>query len=114
QLSRSAYRDYSAPELEVETERPFAVRDGDRLLVGTIDRLVTMRRNDRIVAADILDFKTDELAADDEFALHAKAVYYRPQLQAYRSAVSIMLSIPGKAVTARLLFVSQGKIVSVE
>ena len=37
--------------------------------------------------ADIIDFKSDSLDANDPAAVTAKKELYRPQLKAYRSAV---------------------------
>ena len=89
------------------------VRDGDRLLVGDIDRVVTVYDGDQPVAADILDFKTDVIRPNDLKALDIKAAFYRPQVQAYRQAVCAMMRIPPKAIQAQLLFVHIGKTVQI-
>ena len=99
--------------LRVENERPIAVRDGDRLLVGNIDRLITLYDGEHPVAADILDFKTDVVAPDDQQALDAKSTFYRPQLQAYRQAACAMMRIPDESVQARLLFLQIGKTIQI-
>jgi ATP-dependent exoDNAse (exonuclease V) beta subunit len=107
-LSRTAYEGHGGTAVVVENERPIAVRDGDKLLVGSIDRLVTVYRNVRPVAADILDFKTDDVAANDRRALAGKKEFYEPQLSAYRTAVRTMLGDESLPVSARLLFVQAG------
>ena len=112
-LRRTAYRDWAGDALNVERERPFAVREGDQLLVGSIDRLVTVYRQGRAVAAEIMDFKTDALAADDPEALARKVEFYRPQLSAYRSAVCSMLQQDASRVRAKLLFVGPGIVAEV-
>ena len=72
-LQRSAYHRFDGGTLTVETERPIAVRDGNRLLVGNIDRLVTICRDNHPIAAEIIDFKTDAVAADDQTAVAKKS-----------------------------------------
>ncbi|MEQ8789203.1 MAG: UvrD-helicase domain-containing protein [Pirellulaceae bacterium] len=94
--------------LQVYNERRFAIRDGEQLLSGAIDRLVVLLQNDRVVAADILDFKTDALADASEALAH-KVAHYAPQVAAYRRAVSQMFNLPPKHITARLLFVGKGR-----
>jgi ATP-dependent exoDNAse (exonuclease V) beta subunit len=106
-LQRSAYHSFAAT-LTVETERPIAVRDDNRLLVGNIDRLVTIRRDNHPIAAEIIDFKTDAAAPDDTVAVASKVDFYRPQLSAYRSAVCAILGFEASQVSAKLLFVRAG------
>ncbi|HEX4150515.1 MAG TPA: 3'-5' exonuclease, partial [Pirellulales bacterium] len=79
------------PRWEVLRERPFAVRQAGVLLSGAIDRLVLVYDGARLLAADILDFKTDRVSGSAEIA--AKVEFYRPQLEAYRSAVVQMMSL---------------------
>jgi ATP-dependent helicase/nuclease subunit A len=90
---------------EVENERTFALRQEDQLLSGTIDRLVWIYQEERLVAAEIIDFKTDMLAADDSRRLAERVEFYRPQMAAYRRAVSQLAGLPGDCVAVRLLFV---------
>jgi ATP-dependent exoDNAse (exonuclease V) beta subunit len=107
-LRRDSYRD-KAPyavahlRLEVHNERRFAVRDEQRLLSGTIDRLVLIKEADRVIGADVIDFKTDAVPADDPGQLDAAVEYYRPQQEAYRSAVSKMFHLDPERVSTRLL-----------
>lgn len=90
--------------LEVQRERPFIVRDGGALLEGAIDRLVVLRQGGRAVAADILDFKTDNLPNAE--AANRANEFYRPQLEAYRRAVMQLTGLSAERVAARLLFVA--------
>ena len=92
---------------EVRNERRFAVRDKTRLLSGSIDRLVLVYQNDRVVAADVLDFKTD--AATTPEKVTELVDHYRPQLEAYCQAVANMYRLGAAQITARLLFVSCGE-----
>ena len=112
-LRRTAYPLWAGARLEVETERPIAVRQDDRLLVGNIDRLVTAYDGDRPLAADILDFKTDALPANDEQALREKVAFYRPQLEAYRLAAASLLRLPPAQVQGHLLFVQPPALVGI-
>lgn len=94
--------------LEVHNEFRFAVRRGDELLTGAIDRLVLIIRDNRVVGAEVIDFKTDSVAADDELGIEDTVEHYRPQQDAYRQAVSQMYQLPLDKVRLRLLLVSPG------
>jgi len=94
--------------LAVENEREFAVLDDESLLSGSIDRLVLIYDGEELVAAEIIDFKTDTIVADDPAKLTEKVDYYRPQLDAYRRAVSNMTGLPESHIATGLLFVSAG------
>ncbi|MEE8142819.1 MAG: UvrD-helicase domain-containing protein [Planctomycetota bacterium] len=89
-------------------EHPFAVRHEDRLLTGSFDRLVLELEEERVVGADLIDFKTDRFPADEPGALEARVEYYRPQLQAYRRAVAQLYDLKSGAIRTRLLFVRPG------
>ena len=112
-LQRSSYKTKPSSTLEVCRERKFAVLDGDELLRGAIDRLVLTRSGDRVVAADIIDFKTDTLPPGDKSALADRVEFYRPQLAAYRRAVAKMWALEERAITTRLVFLATGSVVSV-
>jgi ATP-dependent exoDNAse (exonuclease V) beta subunit len=113
QLGRAAYQKWPNARLTVETERPFAVPRDTSLLTGCIDRLVLISEGDRVVAADVIDFKTDQLEASDETGWQSRVEFYRPQMEAYREAVATLFSIPPTQVFGRLLFVSLGRIAEV-
>ncbi len=110
-LSRSAYP--SGSRLQVWKERPFVVRREETLLRGTFDRLVVAFDGGVPAAADILDFKSDSLDAGDPAAVAAKRELYRPQLEAYRWAVSQLHGLAEDRIAARLVFVEPGMIVTV-
>ena len=101
----------SAIELRVERERRFAVRDADALLSGAIDRLVLLVRDGRVLAADVLDFKTDLVDGPD--ILEKRIDFYRPQIAAYRRAVSRMHALEPDRIVSRLVFVQSGVVRSV-
>ena len=73
-----------APRWQVYRERSFAIRDGATLLNGFIDRLVVLFDGDRPAAADIIDYKTDAVDADDPARRAERVQVYRPQLAADR------------------------------
>jgi ATP-dependent helicase/nuclease subunit A len=95
-------------------ERRFAVRDQQHLLSGAIDRLVLLYDGDRLVAADIVDYKTDSVARDDRAKLEQLVEFYRPQLQAYGRAVSTLYRLPLRQICARLVFVAAGIVKHIE
>ena len=96
--------------VRVETERTFAVRDGDRILNGSIDRLVWSRDADGQVSAEVIDFKTDTVPTE---ALPERVAYYRPQIEAYRRSVSVMAGIPAENVTASMVFTALDRVVRI-
>jgi ATP-dependent exoDNAse (exonuclease V) beta subunit len=96
------------PRWDLQRERSFAVRDNDAILSGTFDRLVVLYDGDRAVAADVLDYKTDDVPGDDPRALDARVEQYRPQLEAYRRAAAAVLALEPARISARLLFVGPG------
>jgi ATP-dependent exoDNAse (exonuclease V) beta subunit len=95
-------------QLEVLREHPFAIRDGDQLLTGAIDRLVLIRRQEKLLAADLLDFKTDDLTASDATALAARTAFYQPQIDAYRRAIGRILPVEPERLGARIAFLNCG------
>jgi len=96
------------PRLVVHNERRFAVRDEGCLLSGIIDRLVLLYDQQRLVGADVLDYKTDTIDDSKQGAVDERVEYYRPQLEAYCRAVTTMFRLPAERISARLLFVSAG------
>lgn len=98
---------------EVFTERKFAIRQGDQLVNGVVDRLIVIQTGGRRVAADIVDYKTDVVEPGDASALREKVEYYRPQLAAYRRAVAAFLSLPVEHVASRLVFTHPRQVVPV-
>ena len=94
--------------VRVDRERRFALRQEDRILSGTFDRLVTLRDGERPVAAEIVDFKTDRVEPEDAAGIERLVEFYRPQLEAYRQAAARLTRLPGEKIRAQLLFVRAG------
>ena len=97
----------SGQTIELWRERNFAVHLGDDLLRGTFDRVVIIREKQRPVRAQLIDFKTDQIHT--ESAKQLRADHYRPQIDAYRDALSVMLGLPARQITASLLFLHDGQ-----
>ena len=117
--SESYLMEFSDPEqvvmeanrLEVHTERAFAVNLDQGLIRGVIDRLIFVYQGDRIIAADVVDFKTETIDRDK---IHGHIENYRPQLDAYREAVSRFADLPLGKISTRLAFVETGQIINLE
>jgi ATP-dependent exoDNAse (exonuclease V) beta subunit len=103
----------SRPRWQVSREMPFAVRDGDAILSGKIDRLVVLYEGNHPLGADVLDFKTDAIPPGDAAALDARVAWYRPQLAAYRRAACRLARLEPEHVSARLVFTEPGIVVPV-
>ena len=110
-LSRSAYEPNLTPR--VWNERAFVVRREDTILRGTFDRLVVLFDGEKPICADIIDFKSDALDANDPAAVEAKKELYRPQLEAYRSAVEHLYGLASDQIATRLVFVEPGVVIEV-
>ncbi|MDY7108977.1 MAG: UvrD-helicase domain-containing protein, partial [Planctomycetota bacterium] len=89
--------------LRVRREHPFVRLVDGRVQSGFIDRLVIEFGEDGTpAAAEIIDFKTDAITAD-EAAAHAEA--YRGQLAVYRAAAARLLKLDESVVRMTILFV---------
>jgi ATP-dependent exoDNAse (exonuclease V) beta subunit len=95
---------------EVWRERPFVIRWDDALLAGKFDRVVITRDGSRVLGAEVIDFKTDAIPADDPARIDVLTDHYRPQIKAYRDAVARLTGIDASRVSARLLFVAIGSV----
>ena len=100
-----------ANRVEVQNERPFAVRLESGILHGVIDRLVLVYEGNRLVAADVIDFKTDAISDSD---LQQRVDYYKPQLAGYRQAVSRFTKLPLEKISTKLVFLESGLLVNLD
>ena len=89
-----------------------SIVDG-KLIRGFADRIVLGMRQGKIIAADIVDYKTDALG-ENQSKLLERTTHYRPQINAYRATISQMLNLNDADVSARLLFVTAGVHVPIE
>jgi hypothetical protein len=115
-------------ELGLWRERAFAVTlppdapgEAGRLMTGSFDRVVLARRGGALVAAQVLDWKTDAVLAGaaagagavDEAALADRTAHHRPQMAAYRAALVALTGLPPAKVACRLFFLSADRAVDV-
>jgi ATP-dependent helicase/nuclease subunit A len=103
-----------AATLKVQRERAFVYLHNGELVLGSIDRLVLLKSGGRVVAADIVDFKTDRLVGPRDQWLEARRTHYAPQLQEYRAAVSHSFGLEQKQISARLLLLEAGTVVETQ
>ena len=95
-------------------ERPFAIRDGDAVAHGIIDRLILFCRHDDVLAADCIDFKSDTLTVGDAASMRDAIERHRPQLRLYRQAIARQFGLDMDRITTRLLFLALGDLRQVE
>ncbi|MEX2471384.1 MAG: UvrD-helicase domain-containing protein [Gemmatimonadota bacterium] len=107
-LSRSAYAALPDIVLRVENEMPFVRRVGDEIQEGVIDRLVLLEQGGRVVAAEVLDFKTDRIAPDDESGMDERVEHYRPQIEEYCRVVRATYGLDEDDVRGTLVFLEPG------
>lgn len=93
-------------EIIVHRERSFSVPVDGALLSGTIDRLLLFCRDNKVLAAEIVDFKTD--AVTDLAAARKRRETYRGQLEAYSEALATMYGLDRQRIAARLVFLDGG------
>ena len=97
-------------ELELLREQHLRVRDGQRIISGTIDRLVLLRQRGRLVGADIIDFKTDAVDGPFDEETEAKWEQYRDQLRLYARAVALRYNLASERITTRLVLLGPGRV----
>lgn len=106
--------DGKAGTWRLKREWPFSVQilhnKRPTMLSGRFDRVHICYLNDRPVAAHILDFKTDALTSAP---IETSVETYRPQIAAYRSALSVLLKLDPASIAASLLFVTKGEVVNI-
>lgn len=65
------------------------------------------------IAADVLDFKTEAIADQDQHALSEKVGLYRPQLQTYCQAVRKMAGAELQQISANVVLLEAGLVVPI-
>lgn len=97
--------------IDLWRERAFAVPLNGQLLQGRFDRVV-IHCNERgqPERAELIDFKTDRLSENGTGEIIAR---YKPQIEAYRQALSVMLRLAPSHIGAKLLLVGAGLCVDV-
>lgn len=97
-------------DVRVSRERRFRRLVGDALQSGSFDRVLFWHEGERVVKAEVLDFKTSKPEAD----LEQRREHYRPQLEAYREAVAAISGLPREKVQASLFFIEADEYMPVE
>jgi len=115
-LSRQACGAPAGSALRVEREHAFSLlleddADGPQFWNGAIDRLVLAETDDRVVWAEVLDYKSDRIS---EAELADRIEHYRPQLEAYARVVAAQTGLPADQVRLRLAFLALGRVVDLE
>ncbi|MFN9719461.1 MAG: PD-(D/E)XK nuclease family protein, partial [Planctomycetota bacterium] len=97
--------------LRVERERPFVLLQDGELVQGTIDRLVLLSHHGKLLAADIVDFKTDRFTGSRAAWIAARQAHYTPQLHEYRNALTHCFGLSGTQISARLLMLEADAVI---
>lgn len=97
-------------QIVVEAEVPILTRIGDRDFHGIIDRMVLRRIGNRVVSAELIDFKTDTLAKDSVDLIEK----YQEQMQKYRQAVHSGWGIPIENIDLKIAHINSGTFSSVD
>lgn len=108
QIARKIFADqilFEPLTATIENERPFAVRLDQQIVRGSIDRLVLIHEGKTLVAAEVIEYKTDDLAGSDEVRIGERVAAYQPQIAIYRRAVAQLTGLSPNRVFARLVLV---------
>ncbi len=92
----------------VHREQSLAVRHQGELMTGAIDRLVLLRQGEELVAAEVIDFKTDRIDPHDKQAVRSRIAHYRGQLVSYGAAVAHTYGLSPERISLQLAFVRAG------
>ena len=92
--------------------RPIVVIDSADLVTGSSSRSRGVKCMQPI-AADVLDFKTDAIADQDQHALSEKVGLYRPQLQTHCEAVRKITGAELQQISAKLVLLEAGLVVPI-
>ncbi len=105
-----ALRKPDAAEVILRREQPFqAALPGGETIAGCFDRIVLKLAEDgSVISAEIFDFKTDR--TNDPEVLRER---HQAQLTLYRTALSVLCSIPEEAITCRILALTPGLVLTV-
>lgn len=93
-------------------ERPFVIRLDARIMQGSFDRAEVYYHGGKPIRAQVLDYKSDAVVLDEggRRFLQQRLERYRPQLQAYRQALSHMVQLPLEQVGAQILWLQAGMV----
>lgn len=105
--------------LSIHNERRILELVDGTLLKGTIDRLVLVEDDSYVVAAEIIDYKTDffelfQRGANLEEWIELKKMRHRQQLMMYRDSISRMYQLPKERIAMTLMLLSADVVVNIE
>lgn len=112
-LKQNHYSYFESDQLKVTTEYQFAFRRDRTVFTGSCDRVVVGYRAGKPCAAEIIDFKTDQIAGNHGGIVKEKRNIYTQQMAAYRQAVSRLTGLASEGISAKLLFVEANIVVEV-
>jgi ATP-dependent exoDNAse (exonuclease V) beta subunit len=117
-LGSSRYEAWHRPrmlKLEVSTERKLLQIIDDQLLSGIIDRCVLGFDGDRVVRAELIDFKTDMRPSkyDLDQWIQERVEYHGPQLRAYGLALQKQYGLESEYIDITLLLLSEDRVVTI-
>lgn len=94
---------------DVWREKPFEVVLGQEWLSGILDRVTLYKdKAGNLIRATILDFKSNEVATDEQ--VRQAGEHYRPQLELYRQALARITNLDEGAIDTQLLFTRPAKL----
>jgi ATP-dependent exoDNAse (exonuclease V) beta subunit len=117
-LSVDRYRSWHQPRmlhLEITNERRLLQVIDGQMLRGVIDRCVLGFDGDRVVRAEILDFKTDRRPQDMDIEtwVQDRLEHHGPQLECYRRVLCDQFGLHRHDITLTLLLLSEDREVTV-
>jgi ATP-dependent exoDNAse (exonuclease V) beta subunit len=93
-------------------ERAFSIVEGDQFINGIFDRVIIHHDADgALTRAEIIDFKTDRIHKSN--TINQATEHHRPQLEAYRSALSRIIGLDEAKIELKLLFTNVPAVVTV-
>jgi ATP-dependent exoDNAse (exonuclease V) beta subunit len=99
--------------VEIDRERTVSLVVERQLVSGTIDRLVVLFKNNRPYAAEIFDFKTDQVDSNLPLLwLNERVRHHGPQLEIYAQVVAELFDLPREQVQTYLLMLAADRCIA--
>ena len=109
-LTRQRMECDTGDQVLAELEIPILTRIGESDFHGIIDRMVLRKNGDQVVAAELIDFKTDTHAKDSSELVDK----YRDQMEKYRLAVGNGWGIPLESIAVKLAHINSATFTSLD
>jgi ATP-dependent exoDNAse (exonuclease V) beta subunit len=91
-------------ELKVQQERRIVYRTDTEMINGIVDRVVLYQQDGKVIAADVIDYKTDSATTTED--IERLKTIYRPQLEKYGRAMQTLYKLDEDRVVIRLGLIS--------